>query len=174
MQALPDATIAPMAPEYVESFRRALDTVARERRYLTLLEAPPLPKVREFLLNTIEKGDPQFVAVAKGEVVGWCDIRRHDLPAHAHRGTLGMGIIPAYRGQGLGLRLLKTTLERAGEAGFVRIELAVYADNARAIALYDKAGFVREGVVRDAVLVDGQYRDAIAMALIRRENGARR
>ena len=143
MQALPDATIAPMAPEYVESFHRALDTVGRERRYLTLLEAPPLPDVREFVLSAIKKGDPQFVALVKGEVVGWCDIRRHDFPAHAHRGTLGMGIIPAYRGQGLGLRLLKTTLEKAGEAGFVRIELAVYGDNTRAIALYDKAGFVR-------------------------------
>jgi RimJ/RimL family protein N-acetyltransferase len=172
MRSSPDATIAPTAPEHIESFHRALDTVARERKYLTLLEAPPLQDVREFVLDTIKKGDPQFVAVAKGEVVGWCDIRRHDFPAHAHRGTLGMGIIPAYRGQGLGLRLLKTTVERAGEAGFVRIELAVYVDNTRAIAVYDKAGFVREGVVRDAVLVDGEYRDAIAMALIRRENAA--
>ena len=163
-----------MAPEYIESLHRALDAVARERKYLTLLEAPPLPETREFVLNTIEKGDPQFVALANGEVVGWCDIRRHGFPAHAHRGTLGMGIIPAYRGQGLGLRLLKTTLERAGAAGLVRIELAVYVDNARAIALYDKAGFVREGLVRDAVLVDGQYRDAFAMALIRRENAAQR
>jgi RimJ/RimL family protein N-acetyltransferase len=174
MQAPPDATIAPMAPEYVESFYLALDTVARERRYLTLLEAPPLPEVREFVLGAIKKGDPQFVAVAKGEVVGWCDIRRHYFPAHAHRGTLGMGIIPPYRGQGLGRRLLTTTLERAGDAGFARIELAVHVDNARAIALYDKAGFVREGVQRDAVLVDGQYRDAIAMALIRRENAVQR
>jgi RimJ/RimL family protein N-acetyltransferase len=174
MPALPEATIAPMAPEHIESFHRALDTVARERKYLTLLEAPPLLDVCEFVLNTIKRDDPQFVAVAKGEVVGWCDIRRHDFPAHAHRGTLGLGIVPAYRGQGLGLRLLRTTLERAGEAGFVRVELTVHVDNTRAIALYDRVGFVREGVVRDAVLVDGEYRDAIAMALIRRENAAQR
>src|SRR5580658_1678316 len=117
-QAVSDARIAPMAPEHIESFHRALDTVARERKYLTLLEAPPLPHVREFVLDTIKKGDPQFVALVKGEVVGWCDIRRYYFPAHAHRGTLGMGIIPAYRGHGLGLRLLKTTVERAGDAGF--------------------------------------------------------
>jgi RimJ/RimL family protein N-acetyltransferase len=172
MRAPPDATIAPMAPEYIESFHRALDTVARERKYLTLLEAPPLPEAREFVLDGIKKGDPHFVALAKGEVVGWCDIRHHDFPPHAHRGTLGMGIIPGLRGQGLGLRLLKAALERAGDAGFVRVELAVHVDNTRAIALYERAGFVREGVVRDAVLVDGQYRDAIAMALIRRENAA--
>ncbi len=163
----------PMAPELVEGFHRALDTVARERKYLTLLEAPPLSQTREFVLGMIENGDPQFVVLIEGEVVGWCDIRRHFFPAHAHRGTLGMGIVPAYRGHGLGSRLLETTLERAGAAGFVRIELAVHTDNARAIALYQKLGFVEEGVARDAVFVDGEYRDAIMMALVRRENAGR-
>jgi RimJ/RimL family protein N-acetyltransferase len=162
-----------MAPELVEGFHRALDTVARERKYLTLLEAPPLSQTREFVLGMIENGDPQFVVLIEGEVVGWCDIRRHFFPAHAHRGTLGMGIVPAYRGHGLGSRLLETTLERAGAAGFVRIELAVHTDNARAIALYQKLGFVEEGVARDAVFVDGEYRDAIMMALVRRENAGR-
>jgi RimJ/RimL family protein N-acetyltransferase len=162
------ASVTPIAPEHIESFHRALDAVARERKYLTLLEAPALPQTREFVLNNIQSGNPQFVALAEGEVVGWCDVRRHFFPAHAHRGTLGMGIIPAYRGRGLGIRLLNATLERAFDAGFVRIEFDAHADNVRAIALYDKLGFVREGIVRDAVFVDGEYRDAITMALVRR------
>lgn len=83
-----------------------------------------------------------------------------------------MGIVPAYRGRGLGLKLINATLARARKAGFVRIELSVHADNARAISLYDKAGFVREGVQRDAVYVDGEYRDAIVMAIVERENTA--
>jgi RimJ/RimL family protein N-acetyltransferase len=161
-----------MAPQHIESFHRALDIVAREPKYLTLLEAPPLPETREFVLNIIKDGNPQFVALVEGDVVGWCDIQRHFFPAHAHRGTLGIGIIPAHRGHGLGLRLLNAILEKAADAGFVRIELDVHADNARAIALYDKVGFVREGVVRDAVFVDGEYRDAITMALVRREKVA--
>jgi RimJ/RimL family protein N-acetyltransferase len=157
-----------MAPQHVESFHRALDTVARERKYLTLLEAPPLPETREFVLNSLKSGNPHFVALAEGEVVGWCDVRRHFFPAHAHRGALGMGILPAYRGRRLGARLLNATLEAAFDAGFVRIEFDVHADNARAIALYERVGFVKEGILRDAVFVDGEYRDAIAMALIRR------
>ena len=163
-----DASVTPIAPDHIESFHRALDAVARERKFLTLLEAPPLPQVSEFVLSNIKSGNPQFVALAAGEVVGWCDVRRHVFPAHAHRGTLGMGIVPTYRGRGLGLRLLDATLEAAFDASFVRVESDVHADNARAIALYERAGFVREGVTRDAVFVDGDYRDAIAMALIRR------
>ena len=162
------ATVAPIKPEHIEGFHRAVDSVARERKFLTLLEALPLPQTREFVLDNIKSGNPQFIALTGGEVVGWCDVRRHVFPAHAHRGTLGMGIVPAHRGRGLGVRLLNATLEAAFGAGFVRVELDVHADNARAIGLYERVGFVREGLIRDAVHVDGKYRDAITMALIRR------
>jgi RimJ/RimL family protein N-acetyltransferase len=168
MRVPTDASVVPIAPEHIESFQRAIDSVARERKFLTLLEALPLPQTREFVLNNIRSGNPQFVALAKGEVVGWCDIRRHFFPAHAHRGALGMGIVRAYRGRGLGTRLINATLEAAFGAGFVRVELDVHADNARAISLSERVGFVREGIVRDAVYVDGEYRDAITMALLRR------
>ncbi len=163
-----NAKIEPIRPEDIESFHRALDAVARERKYLTLLEAPPLAETRDFVLSGMKRGDPQFAALANDEVVGWCDVRRHCFPAHAHRGSLGMGLVPAYRGYGLGLRLLETTLKRADQLGFVRVEFSVHADNARAIALYDKVGFVREGVLKDAVFVDGRFRDAIAMARVHR------
>jgi RimJ/RimL family protein N-acetyltransferase len=168
MRVPADASVAPIAPEHIESFHCAIHSVARERKFLTLLEALPLPQTREFVLNSIQSGNPHFVALADGEVVGWCDIRRHFFPAHAHRGTLGMGIVRAYRGCGLGTWLINATLEAAFGAGFVRVELNVHAENARAIALYEKVGFVREGIIRDAVHVDGEYRDAIMMALIRR------
>ena len=167
-----DIAIIPTSPGQIESFHRALDVVARERKYLALLEAPPLSQVREFVMDLIQKGGLQFVAAVEDEVVGWCDIQRHGFPSHAHRGTLGMGIVPAYRGRGLGLRLIQATLVQAWAARFVRIELDVHADNARAIALYEKVGFVREGVARDAVFIDGEYRDAINMAIVDRANAA--
>jgi RimJ/RimL family protein N-acetyltransferase len=168
METLSDVMIAPTTPEQIESFHNALDIVARERKYLALLEAPPLQQVRQFALNNIRDGDPHFVAMAGDAVVGWCDIRRHVFPSQAHRGTLGMGVVPAYRGRGIGFRLINAALGQAHESGFLRVEFSVYADNARAIALYEKIGFVREGVLRDAILVDGKYRDAIAMAIVHR------
>lgn len=152
--------------DHIESFHTALDTVSRERKYLSFLEAPPLEDVRSFVLDMIENGHPQVVAVVGGEVVGWCDIRRHSRPTAAHRGTLGMGIIPGYRDKGLGTRLISATLEAARELGLHRVELDVHADNPRAIALYEKVGFVREGIARDAVKIDGRFIDAIQMAVI--------
>ena len=53
---------------------------------------------------------------------------------------------------------------------FTRIELTVHADNAPAIALYRSAGFKQEGEMQDAVLIDGQYKNALLMAIVRRSD----
>ena len=163
-----EVAIARMAIEHVEGFHRALDFVARERKYLAFLEAPPLDATRDFVTNNIAKGYPQFVAIAGGYVVGWCDVIPKTRPVHAHCGVLGMGLLPAFRGRGYGAALIEATLGEARRFGLVRIELTVHADNERAIALYERFGFIREGTLRDAVLIDGQYKDMILMAIVDR------
>ncbi|MDO1582287.1 GNAT family N-acetyltransferase [Rhizobium oryzicola] len=160
--------IEPIREAYIEGFHQALDTVSRERRYLAFLEAPPLESTREFVRDNITNGHPQFVAVSDGRVVGWCDIRRHEREVHAHRGTLGMGILPEFRDRGLGRRLITVTIDAARAIGLRRIELDVHADNVRAKALYEKVGFVLEGVAREAVLIDGRFIDLIKMAMLLR------
>ncbi len=163
-----DIRIEPMSPDHIEGFHLVLDTVARERKYLSLLEARPLEETRQFALSSIASGNVNLVALNGGEVIGWCDIRRHFFPSHAHRGSLGMGLLPGFRGQGLGRRLIEAAISAAREAGMIRIEFGVHADNARAIRLYETVGFVKEGVSRDAFHVDGDYKDVINMALILR------
>ncbi|MBT9369589.1 GNAT family N-acetyltransferase [Rhizobium sp. CSW-27] len=158
--------IEPIREAHIEGFHMALDTVARERRYLSFLEAPPLEGTRDFVLDNIRNGHPQFVALANGAVVGWCDIRRHQREVQAHRGTLGMGIVPGYRDRGLGRRLIATTIDAARALGLHRIDLDVYADNLRAKALYERVGFVQEGRARDGVCIDGRFIDVIQMALL--------
>jgi RimJ/RimL family protein N-acetyltransferase len=160
--------VEPMTLDHVEGYRRALDVVARERRYLTMLEAQPEPDTLRFVKSNLENGNPMMVALAGGKVIGWCDVRREVFPSRAHRGTLGMGLLPEWRGRGVGRRLLEATLAQARRSGFKRIELDVHADNPRAIALYERAGFVREGIVRDASLIDSVFRDAILMAIVER------
>ncbi len=160
--------VEPMTLDHVDGYRRALDVVARERKYLTMLEALPQPDTLRFVKSNLEDENPMMVALAGDKVIGWCDIRREVFPSRAHRGTLGLGVLPEWRGRGVGRRLLEATLAKARRAGFKRIELDVHADNQRAIALYEKAGFVREGVVRDASLIDSVFRDAILMAIVER------
>ena len=163
-----EPTIERIAPEHIEGFHHAVDCVARERKYLAFFEAPPLASTRQFVMNNIENGYPQFVAIADGAVVGWCDVIPKQRPVHAHCGVLGMGLLPAFRGRGLGAALTSATLTEARRRRLVRIELTVHADNSRAVALYERIGFKTEGVLRDAVRLDGRYKDLILMAIVDR------
>jgi ribosomal protein S18 acetylase RimI-like enzyme len=159
--------IVPIGQGHIEGFHRALDIVARERRYLAFLEAPPIESTRAFVLNNIKRGHPQFVAVsADGEVVGWCDVKPLDRPTQAHRGVFGMGLLPQFRGQGLGTKLIRSALAAARAVGLHRVELTVREHNTGAIELYKKEGFEIEGVQRDAVLVDGVYESVVCMAVV--------
>lgn len=161
--------IVPLTEELIEGFHTTLDVVAREGRYLTLTAAEPLPDTRTFVLHGIARGDVHLAAMLDQTVVGWCDIRRGFFASRAHRGILGMGLLPHVRGRGFGKRLLLAALDRAWATAFTRIELDVYVDNAPAIALYEKVGFAREGLTRDAVLLNGQFKDALRMAILRRD-----
>ena len=158
--------ILPIAEEHIECFREVLDVVARERRYLAFLEAPPAAEVAAFVRGNIHKGRPQFVALVDDRVVGWCDILPLDRPVKSHGGVLGLGILPEHRGRGIGTALIEAALVAAKASGLTRVELVVREGNGRAIALYERLGFAREGVKRKAVRVDGAYEDAICMALL--------
>ena len=158
-------SIIPIRTEHVEGFHAALDIVARERRYLALTEAPPLESVRAFVEDCIAKGYTLFVAAADGRVVGGCDIIPFARSTQRHAGNLGLWLLPSYRGQGLGWRLLSAAVERARDSGLSRVELTVYDDNANAIALYHRVGFQHEGVKRNATLIDGAYKNLIMMAI---------
>jgi len=162
-----DTKIFPATEADIASFRECLDGVARERKYIGFIEAPPLAVVREFVIsNFIHGNSVQFVAIADDEVVGWCDITIGDLPGSQHTGRLGMGVKQNFRSAGLGKRLLAAALHRAREKGLERVELDVHASNKIAVKLYEKAGFMIEGVKEKARKLDGAYEDIICMALL--------
>lgn len=149
--------------KYFASFYKALSIVAQERVYIEMIEAPPFEKVANFQRELIQRKGPVFYAVTNGEVVGWCDVFPEENPRQCHRGGLGMAILPAFRGKGIGSRLLQSTIERATTFGLEKIELNVYTSNVSAIALYKKFGFEEEGLIKKYRKLDGQYYDCLAM-----------
>ncbi len=158
--------IVPIADHYIESFRQAVDAVARERRYLAMVEASPLEDVRRFVQTNMREGRPHFVALDGERLIGWCDISSLNRHVYAHSGVLGMGVLDGYREQGVGEALMRATLDAAKIAGLTRVELTVRDHNLRAQKLYEKMGFVVEGVKRKGVRLDGNYEDLICMAIL--------
>ena len=161
-----NVNILPITEEHIEGFWVAVDSVAREHKYLAFLKAPPLAASREWVRNNLRDNWPHVVAIHEGKVIGWCDITGFDRPVFAHRGVLGIGVLASYRGQGIGEALLQRALQLAQYKGLTRIELTVREPNKRAISLYEKFGFEREGVHKNALLFEGQYENLIFMALL--------
>jgi ribosomal protein S18 acetylase RimI-like enzyme len=162
-----DVQVIPTAEQYAEGFNAAVDVVARERRYIGLVEGPSIESTRKFVRTILEGGGVQMLAVTPGGVVvGWCDIMRNPNEGFRHGGRLGMGLIPEYRGRGWGRELAVQTIRAARKAGMERIELEVFASNKPAIALYRSLGFVVEGIKRRARKLDGEHDDNVFMALL--------
>jgi RimJ/RimL family protein N-acetyltransferase len=161
-----EVIIRPAEVGDIESWRRTVGAVARESHFLAFQGTPPRRSATAFAKMVAARGLPQWFAVADGEVVGWCDVvSLSDREVWAHRGTLGIGLLAAWRGRGLGRALIEATIAAAWAYGFRRIELKARADNVRAISLYESVGFVREGYHRQAFRLGGVYYDEVAMAL---------
>ena len=138
--------IVPITEALIPGFRAAVDRIARERKYLAFLEAPPLEDVRRFVLDNIEHGYLQFVVLSADTVVGWCDVLPNRTRViYSHCGTLGIGLLPEFRGKGIGRRLMQRTIDAAFAFGLTRIELTVREENVDAIALYKASASKSKG-----------------------------
>lgn len=166
MIARVDADIAIRTIEDADlaGYHECLGTVARERIYLGLVDAPDLEACGRWMKLIRGRDFPFVVARAGDRVIGWCDIEPDERTGYRHMGRLGMGLLPEWRGRGIGARLLAAALAEADRIGLERIELEVFSGNGPAQRLYRGFGFVVEGVKRKARKVDGHYDDHVLMA----------
>jgi RimJ/RimL family protein N-acetyltransferase len=130
---------------------------------------------RESLLAEIERSgaEPQdfgrFVIEADGEragVMGFEVANRRSQIAHLER----LAVHPAFRGRRIAdeaARLFQRLL--FDELGYHRLQLEIYGFNERAMIHAERAGFVREGVKREAYLRDGDWVDGVMYGLLRED-----
>jgi putative acetyltransferase len=108
-----------------------------------------------------------LVACVDDEVVGNLGLHTLDRPRRRHVGQIGMGVRDDWQGKGVGSALMVAALDLADNwLNLLRIELTVYTDNAPAIALYSRFGFVVEGTLRSYAFRNGRFVDAQYMARV--------
>ena len=109
-----------------------------------------------------------FAAVVNGRVVGNAGLHPiNDNPRQKHVCSLGISIVDAYQGRGVGRALMNACLDFADNwANYARVELTVHADNVRAVKLYESLGFAHEGRLRDFSFREGGYVDALFMGRV--------
>jgi GNAT superfamily N-acetyltransferase len=99
-------------------------------------------------------------------VVGHLELRGGRVKAELHRAVLAMGLLAPYRRKGHGRRLIDTAIAWAeGEAGLSYLDLGVFVGNDAARHLYERVGFVAQGLRRDAFRVGELVIDDIPMTL---------
>jgi putative acetyltransferase len=127
-------------------------TIADERRYVKSVFRHPDAAV--------------FVAEEDGRLLARMSLARDPHPASRHVADLGLMVAAEHRRRGIGTMLLDAAVTWARVAGVSKLELHVFPWNEPALRLYESFGFEREGLRKQHYEREGEYVDAILMALV--------
>lgn len=105
-----------------------------------------------------------FVATVDHDVVGWVAVRGNELEKLAHTAELTVGVLEAYRGEGIGTRLLERAIEWAREHGFERLYQSLPVTNTSAIEFLQARDWEVEAVRAGHYRIDGEAVDEVMLA----------
>lgn len=129
--------------------------------------ARSVDEMRAIIENFSARPHYLLLGVWQGETaVGEAVVTAGDFQRNRLSATLGVGVLQAHSGRGLGASLMREMEAFARRRRLRRLELTVMASNTRARALYGRMGYVEEGVKRDSMFVDGGFVDEVMMAKI--------
>lgn len=107
-----------------------------------------------------------FIALDDKKVVSVGNLSASKRDRTKHISVLGISVLKAYWGQGIGKQMMNTLIEFAIQAPDTRfIHLDVRSDNIKAIHLYESVGFKKNSVVPNMMFIKGEYFDIDLMIL---------
>ena len=147
-----------------------IDSISGESDFLTfgpgefgLTEEQEVAILRRFCEADSEL---YIVGVIDNAIVAALSFSAGKRPRKLHCGEFGMTVRRERWGLGIGSLMLDTLIDWAQSSGIVKkLDLRVRTDNERAIALYQRKGFVIEGTIRKGIFFDGRYYDNYWMGL---------
>jgi putative acetyltransferase len=109
--------------------------------------------------------DTSLVAMLDGVIVATAGIHMEKNMRRRHAANVGIGVADSFSGRGVGSALMLELLNLADNwLNIRRLELTVFCDNAAAVHLYGKFGFVIEGTHRGYAFRNGVFADTYSMA----------
>lgn len=122
-----------------------------------------------YLDGLLEKeNEIMLVATINNEkLIGIASVAANDKPKTRHVGEVGIVVSKEFWGFGIGTVLLEEIEQWAIESQVIRrLELTVHAGNERAIHLYEKMGYEREGYLKRIMQTEEGFIDGIMMSLL--------
>lgn len=135
-----------------------------EDRVATLETELRTPEERREWMAARGPRHPVIVAESGGTVVGWGSLNVFNArPSYRHVADFSVYVERAWRGKGVGHRLLERLIEIAREIGYHKMVLSTFPTNTGGVKLYARLGFSRVGVYREQGMLDGQWVDTLIM-----------
>jgi putative acetyltransferase len=160
-------TLRAARPTDAGALARLFADVRGEGRYLvTPATAISEPSEAFFIGEMIRnEGSLALVGEADGSIIGNVLVNVERNLVSNHLGTLSICVAADWRDSGVGGVLVRASIDWARQRGLAKVALGVFPDNARAIAVYEHAGFVTEGLRRRQYRsADNSFRDELLMA----------
>ena len=142
----------------------ALDAETKYMMYETKERMKNIDRIKSTIKEAVTGNNLFLVAEADHEIVGYISAQKGILRRVKHSAYIVVGIRAAYQRQGIGTSFFKQLDKWADEKGVTRFELTVMCINDAARRLYEKNGFVVEGIKKNSMVVDGTYVDEYYMA----------
>lgn len=120
------------------------------------------------VLTDFENAPNKFMLCAffNERIIGGLGIVGQQAEFVRRTGALGMSIQNEFSNSGLGTSMLQLALESAKLFGFHRIELTVRTYNHPAIKLYEKVGFQKIGLLKDAAFIEENFVDEYSYQIL--------
>ena len=136
-----------------------------EDRVATLETELRTPDERREWLAARGMRHPVVVAESAAEqVVGWASLNRFNpRPAYDHVADVSVYVERAWRGRGVGRRLIERLVELGRAHHYHKLVLAAFPFNTPGMVLYERSGFRTVGIYREQGLLDGKWVDVIIM-----------
>jgi len=167
-------TLRPARPTDARALARLFSDVRAEGRWLITPASAMSQPSESFWIAEMIRGAEHLALVAEsdGEVVGNVLVNVDRNVTTEHIGVLAICVADGWRDGGIGSELVRGAQEWAAERGLRKVSLGVFPDNERAIAVYERCGFVREGLRRLQYRSGSEFRDEVLMAWFPQEAGS--
>ncbi|MFC7370713.1 GNAT family N-acetyltransferase [Fictibacillus iocasae] len=132
--------------------------------YLNKETPRSLEEEKAFILEIKKNNNMYSVIELDGRAIGICHLIKGELEMKKHTGNFRTWLSSEGQGLGISSEIMKYTIRWGSEHGLYKIWLTVFAGNEVAIKVYEKAGFVVEGIQKGQANINGSLQDEIFMA----------
>lgn len=166
--------LRPLAPEDAEAFHAAQD--AASQRFTGTRRTFSVAELRDWATSRAVTTDRLDLAVVERATGTWLgELAINDWSPDDHSCNFRIALAPAGRDRGFGTEAARLIVDYVfTHLPIHRISLDVFDFNPRAAHVYERVGFVREGLLRDTLFWDGGYHSSIMMSILRPDWAATR